>query len=189
MDSEKSLTLNWCDPIIVSRMWYPEQNETGIYIWGFTINNTFVPYYVGIAENIALRISEHISSILSGKYIVFHSNSLAAFIEYKDQDVRPDKNAGKIYNPTWPRKYKDFLDSRKVLQPHIDFMVDTFTFSFATIDRELVSTQDLKEVEKICINQIGKENLINTRAGSSDKLTLNHIGSSIVTANFLKSLP
>lgn len=181
MDLANNLTLTWTDPKRISDLTYHDRNEPGVYVWGFTIDNVFIPYYVGIADNIIFRIHEHINSIISGRYTIFHRNSLATFKNFKDQDVQQDKTKGKIYIPDWPYGFKNFLDNRKELQPHIDFMVDTFTFSYAVVDRDKVSGQDLKDIEKICINQIGKENLANTRAGHSDKFIINHIGNLTIT--------
>jgi hypothetical protein len=118
----------------------------------------------------------------SGIYnIIFHRDSLARFKDFKDQDVQADSTKGKIYIPDWPYSFINFLDSRNELQPHLDFMVDTFTFSYAVVNREIVSKQDLKEIEKICIKQIGKENLANTRSGYSNKFIINHIGNTTLT--------
>lgn len=181
MASNKNIELNWADLINISALSYHDRNEAGVYVWGFTINGAFFPYYIGIADNIIYRIHEHINSIISGRYTIFHKNSLHQFVQYKYQDVSPDKSRGKIYIPDWPYGFKTFLDNRKELQPHIDFMVDCFTFSYACINRELISRQDLKEIEKICINKLGKENLANTRSGHSEKFIIKHTGNSFLT--------
>lgn len=178
----KNLTLDWTEFTRISDLTYKDHNEAGVYVWGFTVDNVFVSYYVGIADNIIFRIHEHINFLIGGRYTIFHKNSLVDFKMFKDQDVQTDKSRGKIYLPDWPYGYKTFLENRKELQPHIDYMVDTFTFSYAVVDRVQVSGQDLKDIEKICINQIGKENLANTRAGYSDKFVINHIGNVSITA-------
>src|SRR5690606_2837648 len=176
VDFAKNITLNWTDFTSISNLDYHDRKEPGVYVWGFTINNVFIPYYVGIADYIIFRIHEHINSIISGRYTIYHRNSLAIFKDFKNHDVQTDITKGTIYTPNWPYCFKKFLDHRKELQPHIDFMVDTFTFCYALVDREHVSGQDLKDIEKICINQIGKENLANTRAGHCDKFIINHSG-------------
>jgi len=181
VDLVNNITLDWTDLTRISDLTYHDRNESGVYVWGFTVDNVFIPYYVGIADNIIFRIHEHINSIISGRYTIFHRNSLAIFKDFKDQAVQADKTKGKIYIPDWPYDFKNFLDNRNELQSHIDFMVDTFTFSYAVVDRERVSGQELKDIEKICINQIGKENLANTRAGHSDKFIINHIGNLTMT--------
>lgn len=181
MDSANTLTLKWTDLISISDLTYHDRNDAGVYIWGFNIDKVFIPYYVGIADNIIFRILEHVNSIISGRYTIFHRDSLARFKDFKDQDVLADRTEEKIYIPDWPYGFINFLDNRKELQPHLDFMVDTFTFSYAVVNREIVSKQDLKEIEKICIKQIGKENLANTRTGHSDKFIINHIGNTTLT--------
>jgi hypothetical protein len=183
----RELTLKWCDLINISDLNYQDEIFAGIYIWGFTIDNVFVPYYMGISDNIIYRIHEHINSIIGGRYTILHSNSLAKFREYKDykdQNIQPEMSKGILYIPDWPYGFKYFLDNRKVLQPHIDFMVDTFTYSFATVDANIVSKQDLKEIEKICFNQIGKETLVNKRSGFSEEFLITHTGSLTMSQKF-----
>ena len=184
MDLAKNITLSWYDLTEVSDLKYNDRKESGVYVWGFTIDNVFIPYYIGIADNIIFRIHEHINSLISGRYTIYHRNSLATFKEFKNQEIQADRTKGKIYTPNWPHEFKNFLDNRKELQPHIDFMVDSFTFSYAAVDREQISTQDLKDIEKICINQIGKGNLANTRAGEIKRINLIHQGNIIVSEIF-----
>lgn len=181
---ENEITLEWTNLIHISELSYDDPNKSGVYIWGFTINNVFIPYYIGIATDIIYRIQEHINFIISGRYNIFHKNSLVTFRNYKGKKDE-NKNEGVVYQSTYPKGFKNFLDNRKELQPHIDFMVDTFTFSFALVDRETVSGQDLKEIEKICIKHIGKENLANTRGGHSNKFSITHSGNETVT-KFMK---
>lgn len=176
----------WADLTNISDLVYRDQSGSGVYLWGFSINNNFVPYYFGITDNISYRIHQHINSIIGGRYTVFHRDSLANFKEYKDKEVQADKSKGKIYSPDWVSGYKHFIDNRKNLQPHIDFMVDSFTFSFATIDKKVISGADLKEIEKICFNQIGIENLINTRTGTPIKTTITHSGNELISNKFNK---
>ena len=181
---EDTLTLEWTNLIHTSELTYNKPHKSGVYIWGFTIDNVFIPYYVGIANDIIFRIQEHISFIMTGRYNIFHKDSLASFKNYK-VNKDENKNEGMIYKSTFPKDYKSFLKCRKELQPHLDFMVDTFTFSFALVNSETVSGQDLKEIEKICIEQIGMLNLANTRGGYSNKFSLTHTGNETVT-NFMK---
>jgi hypothetical protein len=181
MDFSKDLILEWTDFIKIPDLTNQERNIAGVYVWGFTIENDFVPYYVGIANDILFRINEHINSIIGGKYTIYHKNSLADFRLYKDDKIQEDKNKGKMYIPDWPNRYNVFLENRKELQPHIDFMVDSFTFSYAATDRNLITGPDLREIEKICIHHFGRETLFNTRTGHSDKFSINHSGNPTIT--------
>ncbi len=171
-----NLTLSWTKLTDIEGLIYPEENVCGIYLWGFMINNEFIPYYVGIADNIFYRIHEHINHIIGGLYVIYHRDSLGDFKEFKHQVVNPELSGGKIYFPNWPMGYKTFLKDRKKLQEHIDYMVDRFVFSFAELNLVSILKQDLKEVEKIVICQIGKENLQNTRSGASDRFKITHVG-------------
>lgn len=177
----KTITLEWSDFERISNLNYQDLYGAGIYVWGFTIEGEFIPYYIGIADNLILRIHEHINSIIGGRYTIYHSSSLAEFKAYKEQAAG---TIGKIYHPDWPYGYKYFIENRKCLQPHIDFMVDSFTFSFASIERQNDYWNNLKKIEKICINQLGKENLANTRAGKCDSISITHEGNELLTGKF-----
>ncbi len=184
MDLVNDLTLDWKDFTGIPVLTRSNQNDSGVYVWGFTVDGVFIPYYVGIANDIIFRILEHINAIISGRYTIFHHNSLTNFYRFKDESVQTDMTEGKVYIPDWPYGYKNFLDRRKELEPHIDFMIQTFTFSYAIVDSKIAAGNDLKEIEKICINQIGKEKLANTRAGFSNRFNLNHIGNPYMIACF-----
>lgn len=175
INSKYNLTLNWTPPIHISNLIHQGKEERGVYVWGFTINGSFTPYYVGIADDIRARIHKHIRCILSGEYTIYHADSLTNFKEFKTEPANANKMGGKLYEPDLANGFNNFINNRKLLQPHIDFMVSTFTFMFANVNKE-VSGQDLKEIEKICINKIGKGNLANTRMGNSDKYYINHYG-------------
>jgi len=174
--SQEIINLEWTELTSTSEIEFPTENKSGIYLWGFSIDNEFVPYYVGIAGNVFSRIMEHVNFIIGGKYVIYHCDSLLNFTDFKNQEININGTSGKIYSPNWPRNYKSFINNRKNLQRHIDFMVDSFMFSYATVDKERISKKDLKEIEKICINQIGKENLQNTKSGFSNRFNINHCG-------------
>jgi len=178
---DKNLVLNWSDFINITDLTYNEKGEGGVYLWGFTIENTFVPYYIGITDNIIYRIHEHLNLIIGGRYTIYHHDSLVNFKGFKKQGVQEDKSQGIIYSPDWPKGYKHFIDIRKMLQPHIDYMIDRFTFSFAKVDQQQITSNNLEDIEKICIAQIGIENLANQRGGYSDKFIIQHIGNPNIT--------
>jgi hypothetical protein len=165
----KKITLDWKSLSKLDTL-NDSLKKRGVYIWGFEINNKFIPYYVGIAENIYQRIIEHLSSIIDGRYTIYHQNSLEEFYNYQNLEVNSDWNSGKLYKPDWPGSFINFIKDKHKLQPHVDFMIDTLTFSYAESDNEL------KELEKSIINKIGKERLANTRSGKSDNLDLTHTG-------------
>ena len=56
MASTINLTLEWSDFIPIMNLNYHQQNNRGVYVWGFKIGGEFMPYYVGIADKINLRI-------------------------------------------------------------------------------------------------------------------------------------
>jgi hypothetical protein len=62
-------------------------------------------------------------------------------------------------------------------------MVDAFTFTDAVV-RDEISGDDLNEIEKVCIGQLGKEKLANTRMGeSNNRLSVTHDGYSSLFVN------
>ncbi len=156
-------------------------DHRGVYLWGFDIEAAFIPYYVGIAENVQVRFSQHISSILSGAYTIYHKNSLKDFISYKEQNASAKNLNGKVYQPLVPDSLIPFIRDRELLRPHIDFMLDHLRFSAAKVD----STVNLKSLEKACIMKLGKKNLANTRGGICIDLSLSFKGDPTVIALFL----
>lgn len=188
MELDNQITLKWSDLVHIGELEYDNQNEQGVYLWGFTIDGTFIPYYVGIAFNIKYRMFEHINSIIGGHYTIHHKNSLARFKDYKNTVAKAENSSGKLYSPDWPAKYKTFIDQRKILQPHIDYMVDNFTFTYASTVEYNLYKGDLEAIEKICINQLGKENLWNHRAGISGKFIIQHTGNPIIVGLFKQNI-
>ncbi len=175
MSDFSNLTLDWSHLTSISELEYNDKEEQfpGVYIWGFTIDKVFIPYYVGITKNLNYRIHEHIRFLISGLYTIYHKDSLAKFKDFKnkkDTEVKADNKEGIIYIPNWPTNFKKFLDERKLLQEHIDFMVETFTYSCAPVDLNMYTMDDLREIEKICIKEIGLENLANTKCGELKNL-------------------
>lgn len=182
----KQVTLNWTDLKNTSDLAYDGREQAGMYIWGFTINSIFIPYYLRMSNDIIVHIQQQVTRIMSGGIAVFHRDSLAEFKKYKYEDVQADMERGKLHHPTWPYGFKNFLEKRKKLQPHIDFMVEAFSFSYAVVGKE-ISMNDLPVIQRVCINQIGVENLINKKAHDSDKFVVQHTGNPVIV-NLFSSL-
>lgn len=179
-----TIQLDWTRITRISELEYSDENTNrGVYIWGFTIDEKFIPYYVGIAENIEYRLTEHVNFILSGRYSIHHEKNLISFFNYKNNITEAE--TGLIYIPNWPYGYNRFLKRRDELKPHIDYMIKTMTYSYAAISDEKIS---LKTLEKICINQIGKERLWNKRSGDDNTLQLIHKGDKEVTNLFINKI-
>jgi hypothetical protein len=182
VNSTEKLTLTWSELIPIDQITYDNPQEAGVYVWGFYIDTVFIPYYVGIGTNIVHRIHQHINAIIGGLYTIHHKDTLADFEKYKNEGIQEDR--GILYIPDWPKGYKTFLENRKKLQPHIDFMIDRFVFSYATVDGDVVLQKGLSHVEKICIEHMGLKNLANTRSGFSNKYQIEHYGSAVVVDKF-----
>lgn len=181
--ASRNITLEWTELENIKSILFPEKSIRGIYFWGFKLNGLFLPYYVGIADSIYSRMYQHVNSIIGGQYTIYHCNSLDNFKEFKSLPINAVKSYGKLYSPNWPKEYSVFLQTRKGLQKHIDFMVDNFVFSYAHINQN-ITDKELKEIEKTCINKVGKENLQNTRSGKSDIFNIKHLGCEEVVQKF-----
>lgn len=186
-ETKDKIELNWTDLTPIKNIKNTINPNRGVYCWGFKKNNQFMPYYIGIAENITYRIYEHLNAIIGGKYTLFHKDSLFSFAIHKDEKVTNLKK-GKVYIPDWPKDYENFIKNRDNLKGHIDYMIDHFTYSYATVNEIDFTKNDLGEIEKICIEQIGKENLINTRGGKSNRFEIMNLGDENLTKFFNKNL-
>lgn len=169
MKPNEPITLDWEDFRRPEYIKHIDLKTAGVYIWGFTINRVFIPYYVGSSTKIAKRMVEHISSIIGGEYRVFEKDKLHEFPKLK--------NKGELYESNLPYGYLEFLKKRANLQPHIDFMVDTFTFTYAIVNsKNYDKGKDLEIIEKKIIKKIGIHNLINGKAGDTPEVTITHTG-------------
>lgn len=158
---------------------FAKKHYKGVYIWGFDIN-PFVPYYIGVSNNIIRRLFGHVNYLIGGKYTIFHKDSLININECKKQGLQKDKTKGIIYIPDWPTHYTEFIKDRKILNEHLDFMINSFTFSYAIVN-DSISKTDLEEIEKICIKKIGIENLGNKKSGQvNPNYKLTHSGNEII---------
>jgi hypothetical protein len=181
------LILEWTSFENIGNLNYSNNNlKSGIYLWGFKFSNKFIPYYLGSSENIEYRLFEHVNSIISGKYTIFHKDDLHRFYNFKDDLQNDISKKGMIYRPDWPKNYNYFLNHRNELQSHIDFMVDNFVFSYSVIKENLEKTE-LKLIENKCINSIGMNLLINTRSGKSENIFLQHLGNQKIIEIFNKT--
>ncbi len=145
----------------------------GVYIWGFKINDEFIPYYVGSSDDIFKRICEHSASIMSGKYTIYHEGSLANFSQHKADRAVFD-GEGKVYEPesNWPKSFMSFVENRESIRQHLDFMIDTFSFTYAVVEGK----EYLKKIEGKCIEEIGIANLSNLRKLPAGDIILRHEG-------------
>lgn len=180
------ITLEWTELVKINDLGNLS-DYSGVYLWGFQIQDSFIPYYVGIADSVVYRITEHLNCLVGGKYTIYHKDYLSQFAKYKYEKVDPDLKSGKIYEPQWPNNYFEFIEKRACLDLHIVYMLDTFAFSYAPVQSNPGNINRLKEIEKGCINQIGLQNLANTRGGHSDLLVINHSGDLLISEIFNKT--
>ena len=90
MDQE-TIILEWTDLTTILEIEYPNQTKYGIYIWGFTIDSVFIPYYVGIADNIFLTTES--------LYIKAYNEKSSLILTIKDPNLglKTQKNGEYLY--------------------------------------------------------------------------------------------
>lgn len=183
------ITLEWQElqkfgdkNISVENGTYKAEDVRGVYIWGFMVDDRFIPYYVGKSDNIHFRIFEHIGALLGGAYTIYHQAVLKDFSKHKpnfkswepDDILNEFKNAI-VYYPKNSTSFKWFIENRNNsnVKTHIDYMVDSFRYTYAEYilkDDEFASLYDL---EKYLIRKLGMQNLGNIRGGNpKDGFTL-----------------
>lgn len=148
--------------------------EQGVYVWGFMFEEKFIPYYVGNAYNIQSRLTEHVSSIIGGRYCIIHENNLHKFYKYKDSKDDID-GFELLYTPNFPKNYITFLEQRKKLQPHIDKMVKHMYYSYSAFNGRDITKKQLELIEKKCIQTIGINKLWNRKCGKCDDIFINSV--------------
>lgn len=152
-----------------------DKTYEGVYIWGFRIEGEYIPYYIGEAGNISKRILEHLSSLMSGHYTIYDKKHLKFF-------HKSEKKYGPVSNRS--NNFLDFFIRRKELAEHIDFMLDTFEFSFAEVEGGKKSRLD---VEKYLIGLFGTKFIANMKGGKSEIMNIENEGD-IELANILNKL-
>ena len=144
-----------------------------------------MPYYVGEALNMEYRLLEHANAILGGEYCIHDRATLDTF--YKNNNGEVTGEDGLLYYPnSWPYGFNKFLSQLKNLRPHIDYMIETMTFSYAIIEDLNIGKNELRGIENICINSIGRERLWNKKSGKNSSITVKHSGSNLITNLFQK---
>ena len=137
---------------------------SGVYLWGFVINEKFRPYYVGKSTNIAWRLTEHMANIIGGNYSIYDKESLLSF----------DKSKIAVYAPYQLSDKLLFLNARNNgLKKHVNFLVDNFHFTYAEV-ADYRTNGRIAEINTI--ESIGKYILINKRGGTrSDKIDVGNL--------------
>ena len=175
--------LNWTEIKPINEIEYTKDHIVkGVYIWGFKLDSKFIPYYLGIAEDIKLRLLEHVNSLLGGKYAIYNKDYLHEFYNHKSLKVSNEKI---IYIPNWPSGYHDFLQRFKELQPHLNYMVENLYYSFAELKD--IERKGLYIIEKNCINEIDIKRLHLFRGGATNSnYQIKVTGASAITNLFKK---
>ena len=134
-----------------------EKITSGVYVWGFDLGDTFVPYFVGKAHDVVGEMAGHISRILSGDSVIYHKDHLQEFWKY--EPVYGDITLG--------GKVEFFRKRYGALREHLDHMVDSFCFTYAPIEPSLFEKLD-SSAERAVMDAIGRDKLVNQRHGKPE---------------------
>jgi hypothetical protein len=151
------MVLNWID-IRHYKSLSDADKKAGIYIWGFNIKGRFVKYYVGKAQNVGWRLTEHITSVLTGNYRIYKKEHVENYLHH-EPIYKPGPIEGKV----------DFLQKRVgEWKTDIEYMAENFWFTYAEM-----SLSDFKasgiDAEGCVIDTFGINNLINHRRTAPTK--------------------
>lgn len=130
-------------------------NYSGIYIWGFSDEVGFIPYYAGKAGDICDRLCSHINNLKGGAYTIYTKEALSNI-----------KSNEAFYRPDSVEKRVQFAADEYVkpgLQQHVNYMIDHFCFTYAPMPFD-----DFRkfggEAERHILNWL-KNIICNTRIG------------------------
>lgn len=134
---------------------------SGIYIWGFSSEGGFIPYYAGKAGDICGRVCEHVNNLKGGAYTIYTKEALT--------DIKANEA---FYRPDSVEKRVQFAADEYVkpgLQQHVNYMIDHFCFTYAPIPFD-----DFRkfggEAERHILNWL-KTIICNTRIGADCSTT------------------
>ncbi len=145
---------------------------SGVYIWGYEIDGEFTLHYIGKAENIYGRIRQHLAFLRSGFFTLWNKDDLKKLPKKGDRVEKAifappilDPKRGeqkKGYDKKW--NYVTILKDYDNYKPFIDYMLETFRFSYARCDNK-----EKNDIERFLISKFKEDELENTRFWSPSK--------------------
>jgi len=129
-----------------------KEGKGGVYIWGYYEGETFIPLYVGQAENMYARLIQHYCSVKGGEYRLRNIDKLERSYVYQENINK----AKIIYEPT---SFKEVLKgvSDIVINQTIGKIVNNFAFRY-----EEVAKADRDTLEWRLTDLISKDMLISS---------------------------
>ena len=119
---KKELYLNDKPKFRISEIVPTDSERPGVYVWGFMINDKFIPYYVGKHQiSIANRIQSHLSDILKpgSTYVRLSKDYMEGPNPFYNDECFPFETFSKGRNklPGWVKKH-----SPEYFEKRIDYM-------------------------------------------------------------------
>lgn len=151
------------------------QNYSGIYIWGFSVPEGFIPYYAGKAGDICDRLCSHINNLKGGAYTIYTKEAL--------QDIKSNEP---FYRPDSVEKRVQFVANNYPapgLQQHVDYMISHFSFTYAPMSYAAFRESGAN-AERHILNWL-KDILGNTRIGP-DCVTIDKGNIKLVNNKYLE---
>ena len=191
MDKTKPLELEWEDLMSIDNLKESDNDNCGIYIWGFYPKPNFIPYYVGKYQgNIPWRIAQHITYLAGGLYLIQSQSSLKDPSKFECRRTKTKKcsNPDHIYHRSSPEEVRKFMFKRNKgeLKKGLDEMINNLHFTYACKDKwtnKQLEKDCLSDLEKIVISKIGKINLFNKRGGKPSNIKEINLPDCIVNIN------
>lgn len=157
MSAELKLTFSPLRPYVALSEVRKEKTTAGVYVWGFDLGDSFVPYFVGKAHDVVGEMASHISQILGGDHVIYHKDHLKEFWKYEP-----------VYGDiTLEGKVEFFRKRYGALREHLDHMVDSFCFTWAPIEPSVFDKFD-SSAQRAVMDAIGRDKVINQRPGQSE---------------------
>lgn len=152
------ITLNW-QPVFNYKEFSKLKDlkkSAYIYLWLIKVENGFVPYYVGKAQNIKQRIFDHLTSQMGGAYSIPRKDYLDKFYDHKNDSAYSPKNYIEIteFIDDW------LLGEKSKYQIHLKEMIVNSFFTYSEIEKK----EALGDIENSLISNIGMERLDNMKS-------------------------
>jgi hypothetical protein len=151
------ITLNW-QPVFNYKEFNKLKdlkNSAYIYLWLIKVNNDFIPYYVGKAQNIKSRIFTHLTSQMGGGYTIHQKELLNEFYDHKKAYA---------YSPKKYIEITEFIDDwllgeNSKYRIHLKEIIINSFFTYAEIENK----DALADIESSVISSIGIDRLDNIK--------------------------
>ncbi|MGN6802008.1 MAG: GIY-YIG nuclease family protein [Ginsengibacter sp.] len=132
----EQIELHWNDILDLKELVSHEnelKGKSGIYVWGWLDEEkSFVPYYVGKADNLGQRLFEHLGKLKGGMYSIY-SWQYAFSKNFKC--LRELEKGKLIYVPSTIENWQNLFFAREV-QDSLTCLIKNLKFSWGIADKK-----------------------------------------------------